>query len=185
MTYSRDTGQHVQHAPAERIVAQLRPRAGRLFVPAVIVVGTCGAVGFFYGSFDDPWQNMLVLAGGLAVLLVIGLLPLAAWLSRRYTITTRRIILHNGFFVRVRQELLHSRGYDITVRKNAMQSMFRTGDVRINSGLQKPVVLKDVPNPYLVQSVLHDLMEANQNQIAANRQHAAADSDRTVSWGTR
>ncbi|HAM27567.1 MAG TPA: hypothetical protein DCP11_12960, partial [Microbacteriaceae bacterium] len=85
-----------------------------------------------------------------------------------------RIIIRTGFFVRVRQELLHSRGYDVTVRKNSMQSMFGSGDVFINTGLDHPVVLRDVPGADLVQSALHDLMERSLNPIAARRQAEAS-----------
>ena len=129
---------------------------------------------------------MTVLVAGGLVILLLWLLPLLNWLGRRYTITTRRIVLRRGFFVRVRQELLHSRGYDITVRKNALQSMFGSGDVRINTGLDHPVVLKDVPNADLVQGALHDLMERSINPIAARRQASeSASSDDTNIWGSR
>ena len=64
-----------------------------------------------------------------------------------------------GLMVRTRQELLHSRGYDVTVRQNGMQQLFRSGDVLINTGLDRPVVLHDVPSAALVQSALHELME--------------------------
>jgi uncharacterized membrane protein YdbT with pleckstrin-like domain len=127
-----------------------------------------------------------VFGGGVLAILVLWLLPLVAWLGTRYTITTRRIVLRHGFFVRIRQELLHSRGYDIVVRKNAMQSLFGSGDVRINTGLEHPVVLRDVPGADLVQSVLHDLMERSLNPIAARRQAESAGApDETRVWGVR
>ena len=119
-------------------------------------------------------------------MLLLFLLPLAFWLSKRYTITTRRIILRHGFFVRVRQELLHSRGYDISVRRSWLQSAFRSGDVRINSGLEQPVVLQDVPKADLVQSALHDLMEHSQNIVSTRRQQdESAVPDQTAIWGSR
>jgi hypothetical protein len=61
--------------------------------------------------------------------------------------------------VRDRQELLHSRGYDVTVRRAGLQLLFGTGDVRIDTGHEHPVVLADVPAPGLVSSALHDLIE--------------------------
>ena len=97
-------------------------------------------------------------------------MPLAVWLSRSYTITTRRIVLRSGLMVRTRQELLHSRGYDVTVRQNGLQQLFRSGDVLVNTGLERPVVLRDVPSAALVQSALHELMERSLNPIAARRQ---------------
>lgn len=171
---------------AEHLVAGLRPHGRALFWPSIVLVGAVGAVFYFYGSFPETWENIAVLVAGVFLILLLWLLPLLSWLGRRYTITTRRIVLRHGFFVRVRQELLHSRGYDITVRKNALQSMFGSGDVQINTGLDHPVVLKDVPNADLVQGALHDLMERSINPIAARRQAAESSApDETIVWGDR
>ena len=122
----------------------------------------------------------------VGIVLLLWLLPLASWLNNRYTITTRRIIFRHGFFVRTRQELLHSRGYDVSVRKNAVQSLFRSGNVMINTGLENPVVMRDAPSADLVQSALHDLMEKSLNPIAARRQaEQSGASDETTVWGAR
>jgi uncharacterized membrane protein YdbT with pleckstrin-like domain len=168
---------------AEHLVASLRSHGRALFWPTVMLVGSIGGVTYLYGNLELPWQNIAVLVAGGLIILLLWLLPLLSWLGRRYTITTRRIVLRRGFFVRVRQELLHSRGYDITVRKNALQSMFGSGDVRINTGLDHPVVLKDVPNADLVQGALHDLMERSINPIAARRQAAESSAPvETIVW---
>jgi uncharacterized membrane protein YdbT with pleckstrin-like domain len=175
-----------QGQDGERVVARLRPHGRALFWPSLLLIAGIGAIGYFEGSFPEQWQNLLLLGGGALVLFLLWFLPLVAWLGKRYTITTRRIILRHGLFVRVRQELLHSRGYDVTVRKNSLQSMFGSGDVQINTGLDHPVVLRDVPNADLVQGSLHDLMEASLNPIAARRQaEASRASDETTAWGTR
>ena len=68
-------------------------------------------------------------------LLLLGcLLPFLAWLTRRTTITTRRVIMRSGIFVRVRTEVLHNRGTEVTVRRTWGQSIFGSGDVRIDIG---------------------------------------------------
>ncbi|MBX3090980.1 MAG: PH domain-containing protein [Cryobacterium sp.] len=171
---------------AEHLVASLRSHGRALFWPSLVLIGGVGGMAYLYGRFAESWQNLTVLIAGALVIFLLWFLPLLNWLGRRYTITTRRIVLRRGFFVRVRQELLHSRGYDITVRKNALQSMFGSGDVRINTGLDHPVVLKDVPNADLVQGALHDLMERSINPIAARRQAAASSPpDETIVWGER
>jgi uncharacterized membrane protein YdbT with pleckstrin-like domain len=170
----------------EAVVARLRPHGRALFWPSLALILILGAMGYFYGSFPEMWQNLAVLAAALFLGILLWLLPVLSWLGRHYTITTRRIVLRSGFFVRVRQELLHSRGYDVTVRKHALQSLFRSGDVLINTGLDHPVVLRDVPGADLVQSALHDLMEHSQNPVAARRQQEqSAVSDETTRWGTR
>jgi membrane protein YdbS with pleckstrin-like domain len=168
----------------EHLVAGLRSHGRALFWPSIVLIVAVGAIFYYYGHFAEAWQNVALLVAGVLVIVLLWLLPLLGWLGRRYTITTRRIVLRRGFFVRVRQELLHSRGYDITVRRNALQSMFGSGAVRINTGLDHPVVLKDVPNADLVQGALHDLMERSINPIAARRQAAASSPpDETIVWG--
>jgi membrane protein YdbS with pleckstrin-like domain len=175
----------VQATP-ERVVARLRPHGRFLFWPCLVLLVDVAATGYFYGRFPESWENLGVIVGAALVALLLFLFPLFSWLGRNYTITTRRIILRSGFLVRVRQELLHSRGYDVTVRKNGLQSIFGSGSVLINTGLEHPVILKDVPRADLVQAALHDLMEASQNSVATHRQQDAsrADDD-TVIWGTR
>lgn len=171
--------------PAERVIARLRPHARRLFWPTLLLFAVCGATGYYFGSLPEPWQNVALAAGAAAVVLLLWLLPLVSWLSRRYTITTRRVIFRHGFFVRSRQELLHSRGYDVTVRQTWLQSIWRSGDVRINSGLEHPLVLKDVPNASLVQQALHDLMDESRTVMGARRQEQSALADQSALWGRR
>ncbi|MEO6200814.1 MAG: PH domain-containing protein [Cryobacterium sp.] len=170
--------------PAERVVARLRPHARRLFWPTLLLIAVCGATGYFYGSLAEAWQNIALIVGAAAAIVLLWLLPLVSWLNRRYTITTRRIIFRHGLFVRTRQELLHSRGYDVTVRQSWLQSAFRSGDVLVNSGLEHPLVLKDVPGAILVQQVLHDLMDESQTVMGSRRQEQTAHADQPP-WAAR
>jgi membrane protein YdbS with pleckstrin-like domain len=173
-------------AGAERVVVRLRPHGRILFWPTVALLLIVGACGYFFGSLPEDWENLALLGVAAVLALLLWVIPVFTWLGRNYTITTRRIVLRSGFLVRVRQELLHSRGYDVTVRKTALQSVFGCGDVQINTGLDHPVVLKDVPDADLVQAALHDLMEFSQNQVATHRQQEGArPSDETTVWGTR
>jgi uncharacterized membrane protein YdbT with pleckstrin-like domain len=160
----------VHSVQPEAVVARLRSHGRALFWPCVVLVADVGALGYFGGTFPEAWQNWGVLVVAALVAILLFLLPLIAWLGRNYTITTRRIVLRGGLFVRTRQELLHSRGYDVTVRKAGLQAMFGSGDVRINTGLEHPVVLRDVPGADLVQATLHDLMEHSINSVATRRQ---------------
>jgi uncharacterized membrane protein YdbT with pleckstrin-like domain len=169
----------------EAVVARLRSHGRALFWPSFVLVAVAGATFYFAGSFAETWQNLAVVFGGLLLVFLFWLIPLLRWLGRHYTITTRRVVLRSGFLVRVRQELLHSRGYDVTVRKNALQSMFGSGNVEINTGLDRPVILRDVPDADTVQAALHDLMERSLNPIAARRAQEQAMPDQTTAWGQR
>ena len=52
----------------------------------------------------------------MVLVLFGGAVPLFRWMSERYVVTTRRLVVVHGLGTRTRQELLHSRGYDVTVR---------------------------------------------------------------------
>ncbi|WP_150306954.1 PH domain-containing protein [Planctomonas psychrotolerans] len=154
----------------ERVVATLRPHARVLFFPCLTLILLAGAAGYFGESFPEGWQRTAFYGAVALGVLLFWLLPLLIWLSRRCTITTRRLIVRRGFFVRVRQELLHSRGYDISLSRGPVQSVFRSGDIRINTGLEAPVLLRDVPSATLVTRALQDLMEAGADPMTARRQ---------------
>ncbi len=146
----------------ESIVVKLRPHSRAVFWPTVVLVGVAGGVGYVPGLVAEQWQQIAVLVIALVLLIAGWLLPLCRWLTRRYTITTRRIVVRSGFFVRTRQELLLSRAQDVTLRRGALQAVFRSGDVILNAGQHNPVVLRDVPSAGLVQEALHDLIEGAQ-----------------------
>ena len=169
----------------EAVIARLRSHSRAMVWPTIGLVAIVGLTAYYGGSFDKPWINILIFVAAPLVAFFVWLVPLLAWLGRNYTITTRRVILRSGFLVRVRQELMHSRGYDVTVRKTALQSMAGSGDVLINSGQENPVVLRDIPDADLVQAALHDLMEASLNPVAARRQQGESSPDETTAWGRR
>lgn len=154
----------------EAVVATLRPHARFLFWPSVALVVVVGLAGYLTGSMPEPWMNVAVPIAAAVLAILVFVIPLLTWLGRTYTITTRRLVLRSGTLVRMRQELLHSRGYDVTVRRAALQFVFGSGDVLINTGLERPIRLRDVPNVNLVQSALHDLMEASSTTVSARRQ---------------
>jgi membrane protein YdbS with pleckstrin-like domain len=173
-------------AEAERVIARLRPHGRVLLVPTLLMLATVGVASYFVGNLDEEWQNSALLFGAVAVVVLLWLFPLLAWLSRRYVITTRRIVVRHGLFVRTRQEVLHSRGYDVRVRRHAIQAVFRTGTIEIRTGPERPLVLRDIPRPGLVQAALHDLIEKNQQHLAPRwRQTGGRATDETSAWGQR
>ncbi|NIJ04192.1 PH domain-containing protein [Frigoribacterium faeni] len=152
--------------PREEVVARLHPHSRALFWPSVALVAVCAAGGYFGSWSDVEWQNWAVRGAAVLLGVLLWLVPLLVWLGRQYVVTTRRVVLRQGFLVRTRHELMHSRGYDLTVRKNAVQSLFRSGDVLVHTGRDRPAVLWDVPGADLVQATLHDLMEAEARSAA-------------------
>ncbi|WP_173922231.1 PH domain-containing protein [Agromyces sp. Marseille-P2726] len=169
--------------PPERVVARIRRHARVLTLPTLVLIAVAGGLAYALAVLPELWQR-LAIAGAAALLVVFGcLLPFLAWLAGRVTITNRRIIVRSGLFVRMRRELLLSRGYDVAVRRTWVQGAFGSGDVRIDTGAEMPLVLHDVPRPGLVQAAIQELMaESGADWRAADR---SIDDGDTIVWGRR
>jgi uncharacterized membrane protein YdbT with pleckstrin-like domain len=170
----------------ETVVARLRPHARALFWPSIVFIAVSGGTAYLASIVPEPWQETAVLAAGGAVAVLFWLLPLLSWLGHRYTITTRRLMVRRGMLVRHRQEVLHSRSFDLVVRQNALQRLFRSGDIHVGTGHERPVVLEDVPGVDLVHAALTDLMEQNSSAFALRRgQDPSRFGDGASSWEHR
>lgn len=165
-------------AASEQVVARLRRHARVLALPALLLIGVSGAAGYAMAVVPEWWLQLVVAAMALVLVVAGCLLPFLAWLTQRTTITTRRIIVRHGMLQRVRQELVHERGYDVAVRRSWAQRVLGTGDVNIDSGHEQPIVLRDVPDPILLQAALHELMDREQHRDG--RPWAGSDFDRGV-----
>ncbi|GHD42476.1 PH domain-containing protein [Mycetocola manganoxydans] len=148
--------------PTERVVARLRPNARALFLPALALVALPGLTVFAVSLFAETWLHAMIVLLAVLLFVLFVLFPYIAWLNHRCTITTRRVIARRGFFVRERREIFHSRGYHVTLKQSWLQSAFRSGDIHISSGVEKPLILRDLPGADQVLETLQELIERNQ-----------------------
>ncbi|MDF2492430.1 MAG: hypothetical protein K0Q58_1008 [Microbacterium sp.] len=152
--------------PEMRIV-RTRGHARRLLWSALVLIAVAGAVGFFYGNLPAPFEDwMLLTAAGVVVFLLV-LLPFLVWWGHTYVITTRRVIERSGILRRRGRELTHVRGYAIAERRGILQRMWGTGSLTLDDGVEKPLVIRNIPQVALVHEVLVDQVEVN--QILAHR----------------
>lgn len=159
----------------ERVIVLLRAHARALVLPVVVLLAVSGAAVYGATVIDELWLRILIIAAGALALLLLVLAPYVRWLASHVLITTRRIVIRHGLVVRTRQEVLHSRSYDVALRQSGLQRVFRSGDILLNTGLDRPVVLRDLPRAALVQEALTDLMEHSRSSVAdARRQTGAA-----------
>jgi uncharacterized membrane protein YdbT with pleckstrin-like domain len=161
-----------QDAP-ERVVALLRSHARVLVLPVLVLLAVAG--GAVYGAtvLDEEWLRTAVAAAGALVILLLVLVPYVRWLSSHVLITTRRIVVRRGLVVRTRQEILHSRSNDIVLRQSIGQRLFRSGDIHIDTGQERHVVLRDLPRAALVHEALTDLAEHARTTVADVRADSA------------
>lgn len=149
---------HEANLRPEVVVVRLRRHARLLTLPAIVLLGTAFAAGFFIGSFDEAWQNWLAVAVALLLIVAAVLLPLSIWLGNTITITSRRVIVRRGVLTRTRTEVALARVQEIRSRASVMQRMVRAGTVQLITGPEQTVSLVDVPRVNQVLDLLHDLV---------------------------
>ena len=153
----------------EAIVARMRPHGRALVVPSILLIAAVGSAAFFVWRLPEPWMPWAVLAAAALVIVFGFLVPVAIWLGRSVTITTRRIVVHEGGLVRRRREILHTRPLEVVVHRTPGQRLAGSGDVVLELGADRRVVLHDLPNPVLVQEALADLMVTEHADHAGRR----------------
>lgn len=151
----------------ELLVARFRGHARRLFWSALLLIAVCGAVAYLYGNLPAPYEDWMLLTAAVAIVILLVVAPFLVWLSRTYTITTRRVIVREGLGSRSRRELSHTRGYSIAVRRGPLQRLWGAGTITLSNGVDAPLRLVNVPSVNLVHEALADQIEVN--QILAHR----------------
>ena len=143
----------------EQVIVRLRRSGRHLVWPAIFFVALCFGTGYWWDRLPAPWLNgaLPIVAAGLMVLL--SLLPLVFWLNRVTIITTRRLIVTQGFLVRERTEFLLGRASDAVLRRRPIQLLSNSGDVIVHAGAEGTLVLRDVPRARLVHRAITDLIE--------------------------
>ena len=158
-------------AAPERRIARLRGHARRLFWSALVLIAVAGATAYYYDNLPTPFETWMLLTAAGAALVLLVLVPYFAWLSRSWTITTRRVIERSGFFGSSSREISHVRGYAIQMRRGILQRLWGAGTLTRSNGVEPPLRLKNVPHAVLVHETLVDQVEVN--QILAHRDSQA------------
>jgi len=142
----------------ERTIAKLRRHGGSMLWPALALILLTTAAGFASGYLTEVWMQILLWSVFVVLVILLVILPWLRWLASIVTITTHRIIIADGLFVRSRREILLLRIQDVAVRRSAAQMVFGSGDVLIGVGAEKPVRIHGLPRPNLVLAALTELL---------------------------
>jgi hypothetical protein len=159
-TERRPTSLPPSRETPEQVIVRLRRSGRHLVWPAIFFVALCFGTGYWWGRFTlMPWLNtaLPIVAAGLTVLL--SLLPLIFWLNRVTIITSRRLIVTQGFLVRERTEFVLGRASDAVLRRRPIQLLSGSGDVIVHAGAEGTMILRDVPRARLVHRAISDLIQ--------------------------
>jgi uncharacterized membrane protein YdbT with pleckstrin-like domain len=148
----------------EEVVRNLRPHWRRVAVPVALLPIVVGLAS--YGWFTLP-------SGGTrqplrAVILVVALVilfwwsarPVFRWLTTRYVVTNRRVLMRNGVLSRSGRDVPLTRINDVSFSRSVIERMFGSGTLTIESaGDRGQVILTDVPHVENVQRDIYRLVE--------------------------
>ncbi|GAB2567737.1 PH domain-containing protein [Leucobacter ruminantium] len=148
------------YAQPEAVVLRLRRHGRRLVLPVLVLIVVAAAAGFWVGALSEPWMNLAAAAGAALAALLLGVVPILLWLTRRVTVTTRRVILRHGVFVRHRSEVALSRVREVRSRRTPGQRLFGSGSIDLLVGSES-IRIEDVPGAGVVTDALQELVERN------------------------
>lgn len=148
------------YAQPEVVVLRFRRHGRRLVPPVIVLMLLAVSAGFWVGSFDAVWANLLAGVGAIALALLLGVLPILFWLSHRTTVTTRRVILRSGLFARSRTDLSLGRVREVRLRRSLFQRTRGSGDIELLHGTEQ-LTLSDAPDSEAIADALQELMERN------------------------
>ena len=148
----------------EQIVRNLRPHWRRIAVPVGLVPVVVGLASYGWFALPDDrarkWLRWLILAVALIILIWWSLRPILRWLTTRYVVTNRRVLMRNGVVSRTGRDVPLTRVNDVSFSRSVVERMFGSGTLIIESaGDRGQVVLTDVPQVEGVQRDIYRLVE--------------------------
>lgn len=111
-------------AADEEIALDLHPHWKALVAPAAALVAACGGAGFTMALVPEGasglWPRWTVAALALGAIARWAVLPWLDWMSTRYVVTSRRLIMRSGVLTRDGRDLPLARVTDVSYRQGSL-----------------------------------------------------------------
>jgi uncharacterized membrane protein YdbT with pleckstrin-like domain len=148
----------------EDVVRNLHPHWRRVVVPVALLPIVVGLASYGWFTLPDSSARRalryLILAVALLILLWWTVRPLLFWLSTRYVVTNRRVLMRSGVLSRQGRDIPLTRVNDVSFQRTLIERMFGSGTLTIESaGERGQIALKDVPEVEAVQRDIYRLVE--------------------------
>lgn len=154
---------HSRHSRGDVIVT-LRGHGRVLVIPAIIAVLLAGAGALWLPVLPEPFSliaSVLALVGTL----VLCVRPYLRWATTVTTISATDIVVRSGIIRRRYHEVALNRIYDIAVHQTLGQSLAGSGDIELNTGLDRPFVIRDVATVARVRAAITELVAARTDTL--------------------
>ncbi|HWA66840.1 MAG TPA: PH domain-containing protein [Mycobacteriales bacterium] len=148
----------------EHVIRNLRPHWRKVAGPVVLAPIVVGLASYGWFSLpDDSARKVLrwvILLAALVILLWWSLRPFLFWLTTRYVVTDRRVLMRHGVLSRNGRDVPLTRVNDVSFNRSVVERLFGSGTLVIESaGDRGQVALSDVPHVEAVQRDIYRLVE--------------------------
>jgi uncharacterized membrane protein YdbT with pleckstrin-like domain len=148
----------------EHVVRNLRPHWRKVAGPVVLAPIVVGLASYGWFSLpDDSARKVLrwvILVAALVILIWWSVRPFLLWLTTRYVVTDRRVLMRHGVLSRNGRDVPLTRVNDVSFNRSVVERMFGSGTLIIESaGDRGQVALSDVPHVEDVQRDIYRLVE--------------------------
>lgn len=143
-------------ADDEDVVLDLHPHWKALLLPALLVPVVVGVASYLVFLVPD-WSARTALRWGIVVVAALVLArwsiwPFLKWVTTRYVLTNRRVVIRSGVLARSGRDIPLTRVNDVSFRHSLIDRMLGCGTLTIESaGEHGQVILPEVPTVELVQ----------------------------------
>jgi uncharacterized membrane protein YdbT with pleckstrin-like domain len=148
----------------EHVVRNLRPHWRRVAGPVILAPVVVGLASYVYFSLPDNGARKvlrwIILIAALVVLVWWSVRPFLFWLTTRYVVTDRRVLMRSGVLSRKGRDVPLTRVNDVSFSRSLVERFFGSGTLVIESaGERGQVALTDVPQVEEVQREIYRLVE--------------------------
>ena len=143
-------------ADDEEVVLDLHPHWKALLLPALLVPVVVGLASYLVFLVPD-WSARTPLRWAIVVVAALVLArwsvwPFLKWVTTRYVLTNRRVVIRSGVLARSGRDIPLTRVNDVSFRHSLIDRMLGCGTLTIESaGEHGQVILPEVPTVELVQ----------------------------------
>jgi uncharacterized membrane protein YdbT with pleckstrin-like domain len=154
----------------EEVLRNLRPHWRRVAVPVALLPIVVGLASFGWftlpsGGARKPLRYVILVVA-LLILLRWSLRPVLFWLTTRYVVTNRRVLMRNGVLSRTGRDVPLTRVNDVSFSRTIVERCFGSGTLVIESaGDRGQVILRDVPTVEAVQRDIYRLVESEAQRL--------------------
>ncbi len=148
----------------EQVRLDLHPHWHQLLGPMLLLPITVGLASYLFfivphGGLRAPLR-WLIVAVAVVILVWWVIRPWLRWVTTRYVVTTKRVLLRDGIFRRHGRDIPLTRVNDVSFDCTVIERMLRCGTLTIESaGEHGQVPLHDVPQVESVQRTIYQLVE--------------------------